>query len=48
MLFVYDAAAGRDGGWVGIGAFSALVIPLYLEGEPRATGWRFRQVLEVS
>lgn len=47
-LMVYDAAAGEDGGWVQVGLFSALIIPLYLESEPKATGWRFRQVLEVE
>lgn len=47
-LYVYDTAAGEEGGWVSIGAFSALITPLYLERKPGATGWRFRSVLEVS
>ena len=48
VLFVYDAAVGASGGWVQVGAFSALIVPLYLADEPGATGWRFRQVLAVS
>jgi len=48
VLMVYDAAAGEAGGWVQIGAFSGLVMPLYLERMPKATGWHFRLILEVK
>lgn len=48
VLMVYDAAAGENGGRVQIGAFSAIVMPLYLEHKPKATGWRFRLVLGIT
>lgn len=47
VLFVYDAAIGARGGWLPLDFFSRRIIPLYLEDQPKATGWRFRQVLEI-
>lgn len=47
LLFVYDVAIGSRGGWLPLDFFSRRIIPLYLEDQPKATGWRFRQVLEV-
>lgn len=47
VLFVYDTASGGDlGGWLPIEVYSEHVAPLYFE--PKATGFRFRQVLEVG
>ena len=47
QIFVYDAAAHEVGGWITLEAFGRVGIPMYLEDEPKATGWRFRQVFEV-
>jgi len=46
-LFVYDAAVCDQGGWILLDFFSRRIIPLYLEDQPKATGWGFRLVLEV-
>lgn len=47
VLFAYDAASGGDlGGWLPLDLYSEFVAPLYFE--PKATGWRFRQVFEVK
>lgn len=48
VLMVYDAAVGENGGWVQIEVYSAQIAPLYIANDKGATGWRFRQVLEVS